>query len=113
MLDTAQWGVEHDIPITLSLPPLGPLIIGPSISYAERWYGQLIMRTWDDKLNKVDTTIKKGFYVAREVSFGFSLNTRIFGTLNFPKSKGITAIRHEVKPFISFSYKPDLVSQVL
>ena len=111
LLDTAQWGVEHQVPISLSLPPLGPLIIGPSISYAERWYGQKIMRTWDEKLNKIDTTIQRGFYAAREVSFGFSLNTRIFGTVNFPKSKGITAIRHEVKPFVSFNYKPDLVSQ--
>jgi hypothetical protein len=111
LLDTAQWGVEHDVPITLSLPPLGPLIIGPSISYAERWYGQEIIKTWDTKNDTLLTNIKRGFYTAREVSFGFSINTRIFGTVNFPKSKGITAIRHEVKPFISFSYKPDLVSQ--
>ncbi|HEY6977445.1 MAG TPA: putative LPS assembly protein LptD [Chitinophagaceae bacterium] len=111
LLDTAQWGVEHDVPITVSLPPLGPLIIGPSISYGERWYGQQIIKTWDPKNDTLLTNIKKGFYIAREVSFGFSVNTRIFGTLNFPRSKGITAIRHEVKPFISLSYKPDLVSQ--
>jgi hypothetical protein len=111
LLDTAQWGVEHDIPISVTLPPLGPIIIGPSVSYAERWYGQKIIRTWNPKTVKVDTTIQRGFYAAREISFGFSLNTRIFGTVNFPKSKGITAIRHEVKPFISLNYKPDLVSQ--
>ncbi len=111
ILDTAQWGVEHRIPITLSLPPLGPFIFSPSISYAERWYGQRIMRTWDPAAKKVDTTVSKGFNAAREMSFGVSLNTRIFGTVNFPKSNGIKAIRHEIKPFVSLSYKPDLVSQ--
>lgn len=40
MLDTVQWGAQHNIPITLSLPSLGPITIAPSISYEERWYGQ-------------------------------------------------------------------------
>lgn len=111
LLDTAQWGVEHRIPISVSLPAIGPLIVAPGMSYAERWYGQKIERNWNAKTNKVDTTLKRGFYAAREVSFGLSFNTRIFGTLNFPKSKGIKAIRHEVKPFASLTYKPDLVSQ--
>jgi len=111
LLDTAQWGVEHRIPVTLSLPPLGPFIVAPSISYGERWYGQRIMRDWNEKTNKVDTTIEKGFNAAREMSFGMSLNTRIFGTVNFPKSNGVKAIRHEIKPFVSMSYKPDLVSK--
>lgn len=111
LLDTAQWGVDHRIPITLSLPALGPILISPSVSYAERWYGQLINKTWDNAHDTLLTSIQRGFYTAREMNFGFSLNTRIFGTVNFPHSKGITAIRHEVKPFISFNFKPDLAGQ--
>jgi hypothetical protein len=105
LLDTAQWGVQHNIPITLSLPALGPFIVSPSISYAERWYGQKILRNWNDSTNKVDTSIYRGFYTAREVQFGLAFNTRIFGTFNFGKSQ----LRHEIKPFISLNYKPDLV----
>ncbi|MEP6844886.1 MAG: putative LPS assembly protein LptD, partial [Panacibacter sp.] len=114
LLDTAQWGIEHRLPISLTLPSLGPFTISPSISYSERWYGQVLNKRWDTTSFKRDsliTDIQRGFYAAREVSFGISANTRIFGTYNFPKSKGIKAIRHEVKPFISASYKPDLVSQ--
>lgn len=111
LLDTAQWGADHRIPITLSLPPLGPFVVAPNISYAERWYGQQIIKVWDPKLNKVDTTIKRGFYAAREVSMGLSFNTRIFGTFNFPHSKTIKAIRHEIKPYMGINYKPDLVKQ--
>ncbi|MCX6200828.1 MAG: putative LPS assembly protein LptD, partial [Bacteroidetes bacterium] len=39
LLDTAQWGAVHNIPISMSLPALGPVTISPSISYEERWYG--------------------------------------------------------------------------
>ncbi len=111
MLDTAQWGADHRIPISLSLPPLGPFIIAPSISYEERWYGQLIEKTWDNVNDTLRTSIHRGFYAAREMNFGFSVNTRIFGTFNFPKSKGITAIRHEIDPFIGVNYKPDFVAK--
>lgn len=111
LLDTAQWGAEHRIPVTLALPPLGPLIVAPSVSYGERWFGQRIVKEWNDKTNKVDTTISRGFYAAREINLGLSLNTRIFGTVNFPKSNGIKAIRHEIKPFVSLNYKPDLVQK--
>jgi hypothetical protein len=112
LLDTTQWGAQHNIPITISLPALGPLIFSPSISYAEKWYGQKIeLSDWGkgpSKLNKVDTSISRGFFRAQEVQFGLSMNTRIFGTFQFGKS---TALRHEIKPFISLNYKPDLVGK--
>ncbi|MGI8952628.1 MAG: putative LPS assembly protein LptD [Chitinophagaceae bacterium] len=111
LLDTAQWGVDHNIPISLSLPPIGPLLISPSVSYAERWFGQKNIFSWNENSKKVDTSIQRGFYAAREMSFGLSFNTRIFGTFNFPKSKNITAIRHEIKPFVSLNFKPDFVSK--
>ena len=111
ILDTVQWGAQHNIPISIALPALGPFIISPFVSYGERWYGQKSDINFNPADTTVDTTQHRGFYQMREVSFGASLNTRIFGTLNFPKSKGIVAIRHEMKPTVSFTYKPDLVSQ--
>ncbi|HVZ24526.1 MAG TPA: putative LPS assembly protein LptD, partial [Sediminibacterium sp.] len=110
LLDTLQWGASHSLPITLSLPALGPITIAPSVSYEERWYGQQNLRTWDTAAKRVDTTLRKGFYTARQMSFGVGLSTRIFGTYKFsPKSK-VIAIRHEVRPNISISYHPDFVS---
>ena len=111
LLDTAQFGAQHTIPISISLPPVGPLLFSPSISYGERWYGQKIEVAWNQKRQRVDTSIQKGFFTAREVSFGMSMNTRIFGTYLFGKNSNIVAIRHEVKPFVSMNYKPDLVSK--
>lgn len=111
LLDTAQWGADHRIPITLSLPAFGPFIISPSVSYAEKWHSQRIFRQWNDAKNKIDTSITKGFFAEREMNFGLSFNTRIFGTYKFKKEKNIQAIRHEIKPFIGLNYKPSFVSQ--
>ena len=109
-LDTLQWGAQHNIPITLSLPPLGALNISPSVSYEERWYGKKTFQKWDDLKKRVDTTTQKGFYTARQMSFGMGINTRIFGTYRFAPTSNIIAIRHEIRPNLSFSYHPDFAS---
>ncbi len=111
LLDTLQYGAQHTVPITLSLPSLGPITLAPGISYSERWYGQRIFRNWNDSTNKVDTTMQKGLYTAREMSFSISANTRIFGTYKFNPSSNLIAIRHEIRPNISINYKPDFASK--
>jgi lipopolysaccharide assembly outer membrane protein LptD (OstA) len=108
MLDTAQYGASHVIPITLSLPQMGAIQLAPSVSYEERWYGQKIIRRWDDTLKKVDTAISRGLYTSRQMQFGMSASTRIFGTFQFGKNSKIKAIRHEIRPSISINYRPDM-----
>lgn len=108
LLDTLQYGAQHSIPITLSLPSLGPITIAPSVSYSERWYGQRNFRSWNNTTNKVDTVIQRGFYAARQMSFGIAANTRIFGTYKFKPTSNIVAIRHEIRPTISVNYQPDM-----
>ena len=108
LIDKWQWGATHSVPISLSLPPLGPLQIGPTITYQENWYQNKTVRTWNATTKKVDTTIKKGFYGAREMSFGVSGSTRIFGMIAFGKNSKVQAIRHEIRPSIGFSYHPDM-----
>ncbi len=109
LLDTLQWGADHNIPITLSLPALGPITIAPSISFQQRWFGQQVIRTWNEDSSRVETSIKKGFHLQNQMSFGINASTRIFGTYSL--NKGQTKIRHEVRPSFGLSYKPDLVSQ--
>jgi len=105
--DTLQWGAHHTIPITLSLPPAGPIQIAPSVSYDETWFSRQMLLHWDQKAVKVDTTIIKGFYTQRQMTYGISTSTAAYGTFNFG-SGYIKAIRHVVRPTIGFSYQPDL-----
>jgi hypothetical protein len=109
LLDTLQWGATHAIPINVSLPSLGPITITPGVSFEEKWFGQEIIKSWNDKTHKVDTTINRGFYRTPKVSFGVGTASRIFGTYKF-KNSNIKAIRHEIRPNVSVNYTPDLAS---
>lgn len=103
-----QWGANHSVPLTLSLPQVGNFQFAPSVSYNEKWYQEKFIRSWDDVNKKLDTTISKGFYTAREMSFGMGVSTRIFGLFTFGKKSPVKAIRHELRPQLSASYKPDM-----
>lgn len=112
ILDTIQWGALHNIPIQLSLPPVGPLQISPGITYQEKWYSQKVTRQWNDAKQKVDTTIEKGFHRASDMSFSLSTSTAMFGTFDkFGKNSKIRAIRHVIRPTVAVSYKPDFAGK--
>lgn len=106
--DTFQFGAHHSVPITLSLPQIGAFQVGPSVSYDETWYQTKTVYSWDGVNKKLDTTVTKGFYTARQMSFGLGVSTRIFGLIT-AKSKNakIQAIRHEITPTLGISYKPE------
>jgi LPS-assembly protein len=106
-----QWGASHSVPISLSLPQIGPLQISPGVSYAEHWFDRQIFQNLDSIGERVDTTIHKGFYTARDMSFNLGLSTRIFGLVAFGKNSYIQAIRQEFRPSISVSYSPDMNGQ--
>jgi hypothetical protein len=109
LIDKFQWGAQHSIPITLSLPALGPFTVSPGISFQERWYAQKFTRSWDSTNVKVDTSIQKGFFARRDLSFSLGINTAIFGTFDrFGKNSRVKAIRHVIRPSISINYKPDM-----
>lgn len=109
MIDTFQWGAQHNIPISLALPQLGAIQISPGLGFQERWYSQRLFRSWNDQTKKVDSTISKGFYTARDISMSVSFSTAMYGTLNMKnKDARIQAIRHVMRPQMSVGYKPDL-----
>lgn len=111
LVDRIQWGATHNIPISLSLPQVGALQIAPTVTYQEKWYQQKLIKSWNAANKKIDTSIQKGFYTARDMSFGVGVSTRIFGLYGFRKRSKIQAIRHEIRPSISLNYKPDFTGK--
>lgn len=109
LIDTLQWGAQHSIPISVSLPALfgGALMISPSVSYSQVWIAQKFHRTWNSINKKVDTTVTKGLFIDHTTQFALSFNTAIFGTYQFKNSR-ILGIRHVIRPSVSLNYKPDL-----
>ncbi|HET7118496.1 MAG TPA: putative LPS assembly protein LptD, partial [Hanamia sp.] len=107
--DTLQWGVHNSIPISLSLPQMGIFQISPSVSYDETWYQNKVTQSWDpirDTLNAAK--IQKGFYTARQMAFGLSVTTKVYGMLTSKKKNAkIIAIRHVLTPTFAISYQPN------
>jgi hypothetical protein len=109
LLDTLQWGGQHSIPISLSLPSImgGSVVVSPSISFSQIMISGKEHRLWNDVTQKVDTSFTKGLFTDQTMSFGVNLSSALFGTYQFKNSK-VVAIRHVVRPTIGVSYKPDL-----
>ena len=106
--DNLQYGAQHNIPITLALPSLGALQLAPSVSYQEKWYQKRIEKQFNPIKNKIDTVSQSsGLYTARQMSFGLSASTRIFGMFAFKEKSKIKAIRHEIRPSLSINYSPN------
>ena len=107
--DTVQWGAQHNLPITLALPPIlgGAIVVSPGVSYSQVWVSRRLIREWNDTAGKVDSTVEKGFFVDQQASFGLGISTALFGTYQFRKGK-VSAIRHVIRPTIAASYRPDL-----
>ncbi|RYY37601.1 MAG: LPS-assembly protein LptD [Sphingobacteriaceae bacterium] len=103
-------GMQHQIPIGLSLNVLKYFQFNTSANYTERWYLQSIRKRYD----RDDPTVSPGTPVtdtvtgfARNGSYNLSagMSTKVYSIANF-KGK-LRAIRHVMTPSISFNYTPD------
>jgi hypothetical protein len=76
------------------------------MNYREVWYLKTINKKFDSSKNEVVDIQNNGFDAFRTYSFSSSLGTTIYGTFNFKKGKKIQAIRHVMRPSISYGYTP-------
>ena len=113
-------GFSHEVPLSFQLRPFRNFSISPSVSYNGVMYTQKINKTWninyrDPETNEIKPaviidTLRGYFYghsINPSISAGYS--PQIFGLFQFtnPESR-VQAIRHVMKPSVSFSYIPFL-----
>jgi len=102
-------GFKHDAPFSFQIRPFRNFSISPSVTYSGVLYTQKIEKRWDqDQLSVVNDTLRGVFYgQALNPSISASFSPQLFGTYSFtnPNSR-MQAIRHVVKPSISFSFVP-------
>ncbi len=111
-LQRMQYGVQHSIPLALTLKVLKHFNWTNSASYNERWHWSTIRKSFDTATNALHIDTVRGFRANREVSFNSSLSTRIYGMFNF-KYGPVKALRHVINPSVSFSYHPDFGNPAL
>lgn len=132
-LDDAQFGARHDVSASTSLKVLKYFNLNPNIGYKEVWQWRTIDKNFDptptirvDTIYNSDSTLFQvrrdtlsfgrqlidtlsGFNAFREFSASLSLNTRIFGTMNFGRGF-LRSVRHEIRPSISMIFSPNYLN---
>ncbi len=113
MFDDAKMGVRHSIPINTNFKVFKYLSVSVGGNYDEVWafktvdYSDAIE---DDtvesgQIDAVKDTIN-GFDSFRQYNFSASIGTTLYGTFNRGEDRKIQAIRHTLRPSISYSYNP-------
>jgi hypothetical protein len=109
-------GIQHTLQVSSgSIRLLKHIVWSNSFNYKERWYTQAHVRSWRndtlftdegpiDGFVGVDTL--RGFNAVRDFNFSSSLSTIIYGMFAYKKGP-VKAIRHVLRPNLSFSIRPD------
>jgi lipopolysaccharide assembly outer membrane protein LptD (OstA) len=110
MFNQAQIGAQHNIPITTNFKILKYLSASAGTNYRETWVLKTTRKRYDENANDgiggiVQDTVP-GFESYRTYNFSTSLGTTLYGLFNFGTDKKIQAIRHVVRPSISYNINP-------
>ena len=109
MFETAKSGLQHNATFSTNMKVFKYFTLSPNANYKEVWYFDRINKTYNTEENIVVTDTLNKFSSYREYSTGVSLSTTIYGMLKFKKGR-LQAIRHVMRPNISYSYRPDFSS---
>ena len=105
MWQDMQSGVQQDISASTNMKAFKYWTISPSANYKEVWYFDYIDKNFDEDTEMVVTDTIQGFSSFREYNVGASLSTNIYGS--FGKIGPLEAMRHTLRPSISYTYRPD------
>ena len=106
MFRDARTGFQHSIPISTNFKVFKHFSVTGSANYNEVWTLSTIEKYFSATENKVVTVDKNGFESFRTYNFNVGIGTTVYGTFNFGEGKKIEAIRHVVRPNISYGYTP-------
>lgn len=99
-------GFQHSIPLSTNFKIFKYFSASTSVNYQETWYLKTIEKFYDSEQNQLITRDVHGFDAFRTYSFSSSVGTTIYGTFNFGETKKIQAIRHVMRPSVSYAYTP-------
>ncbi len=99
-------GLQHSIPLTTNFKVFNHFSVSTSVNYDETW----LFKTFDPFFDEQTQTIKRdtinGFDSYRTYSANASVGTTVYGMFSFGDNKKIKAIRHVMRPSVSYSINP-------
>ena len=109
MFDDALAGMRHSIPVTTNFKVFDHFSASVNANFEENWTLKTLSKFWDTANQEEVIVEKSGFDRYLTYNFGASIGTTLYGMFNFQK-KGknpkIQAIRHVIRPSLSYSVSP-------
>ena len=106
MFESAKSGFQHSIPISTNFKILKYFSFSTSSNFQETWVFKTINREFDIQEQDVITNEIKGFDSFRTYNFSTSLGTTVYGMYNFKENNKIRALRHVIRPSLSYGISP-------
>ncbi|NMH88083.1 putative LPS assembly protein LptD [Flavivirga algicola] len=109
MFDDAKTGFQHTIPLSTNFKLFKYFSLSASTNFNEVWTFKTIKESYDIAERKTIKETINGFDSFRTYNFSSSLGTTIYGMFNFEKEgkdPKIKAIRHVIRPSISYNINP-------
>ncbi|GAA3554664.1 putative LPS assembly protein LptD [Snuella lapsa] len=109
MFDDARAGFQHSIPLSTNFKLFKYFSLSASTNYNEVWTFKTISKSFDPIERKEVIEDVNGFDSFRTYNFSTSLGTTIYGMFDFQKEgkdRKIQAIRHVIRPSISYNINP-------
>ena len=75
-------------------------------NYTENWVFKTFERSYDEELQREVVDTINGFDSFRTYNFNSSIGTTVYGTVNFSGKGKYQAIRHVMRPSISYNINP-------
>ena len=107
MFEDAKTGVQHTIPISTNFKLFKFFSMSASTNLNHTWSFNTVEKSYDLNNQEVVTTELKEFDSYTTYNFSTSLGTTIYGMFDFGEDKKIQAIRHVIRPSISYNVNPE------
>ncbi len=106
MFDNTRMGARHRIPISTNFKVAKYFSVSLGGTYEEVWTGDTFDRRYDAESETIVRDTINGFDRFNQYSLSASLGTTLYGTFNFGEDKKIQAIRHIMRPTVSYGWAP-------
>lgn len=106
MFQEANFGAQHSIPISTNFKIFRYFSASANANYQENWVFRTFERSFDPVTRREVVDTIRGFDSFRTYNFSTSVGTTIYGLKNFGRDKRIQALRHVMRPSISYNINP-------
>ncbi|AUC76352.1 putative LPS assembly protein LptD [Olleya sp. Bg11-27] len=109
MFDDAKVGARHSIPLSTNFKIFDYFSVSASTNFEETWVIKTVEKYYDTVNEETITEDVNGFDAFRTYNFSTSVGTTLYGLFDLDKDdkgKKIQAIRHVIRPSISYNINP-------